>query len=129
MCLLWIFPEVIDFAVGVGHQVGILLEAEVILQDGGDQEGQLGVSGVCGVFEVVLAIAIGVIEQAAFGRVDEAVSLLQSLEIDDRDLLEHLAGAGRKVIAYIPEMVEPELMYKLFSGVVGTLDALAQALK
>ena len=51
----------------MGHQVGILLEAEVVLQDGGDQEGQLGVSGIGGVFEVVLAIAVGVIEQAAFG--------------------------------------------------------------
>ena len=67
MCLLWIFPEVIDLAVGVGNQVGVLLEAEVVLEDGGDQEGQLGVSGVGGVFEVVLAIAVGVIEEVAFG--------------------------------------------------------------
>ena len=58
MCLLWIFPEVIDLAVGVGHQAGIVLVAEVALQDGGDQEGQLGVSGIGGVFEVVLAIAV-----------------------------------------------------------------------
>ena len=29
-----------------------------------------------------------------------------------------LYDAGRKVIAYIPEMVEPELMYKLFDAVV-----------
>ena len=35
-----------------------------------------------------------------------------------------MAGAGRRVIAYIPEMVEPELMYKLFDAVVGTLDDL-----
>ena len=35
-----------------------------------------------------------------------------------------LAGAGRRVVAYIPEMVEPELMYKLFDSVVGTLDDL-----
>ena len=67
MCLLWIFPEVIDLAVGVGHQVGVFLEAEVVLQDGGDQEGQPGVSGIGSVFEIVLAIAIGVVEQAAFG--------------------------------------------------------------
>ena len=40
----------------------------------------------------------------------------------------YLAGAGRRVIVYIPEMVEPELMYKLFDGVVGTLDDLAAAL-
>ena len=40
----------------------------------------------------------------------------------------YLAGAGRRVIVFIPEMVEPELMYKLFDGVVGTLDDLAAAL-
>ena len=39
-----------------------------------------------------------------------------------------MAGAGRKVIAYIPEMVEPELMYKLFDAVVGTLEDLVQSL-
>ena len=35
-----------------------------------------------------------------------------------------MAGAGKRVIAYIPEMVEPELMYKLFAGVAGSLDEL-----
>jgi hypothetical protein len=35
-----------------------------------------------------------------------------------------MAGAGKRVIAYIPEMVEPELMYKLFDGVAGSLDEL-----
>ena len=35
-----------------------------------------------------------------------------------------MAGAGKRVIAYIPEMVEPELMYKLFDAVVGDLDEL-----
>ena len=35
-----------------------------------------------------------------------------------------MAGAGKRVIAYIPEMVEPELMYKLFDRVVGSLDDL-----
>ena len=39
-----------------------------------------------------------------------------------------MAGAGKRVIAYIPEMVEPELMYKLFDKVVGTLDDLVQCL-
>jgi hypoxanthine-DNA glycosylase len=39
-----------------------------------------------------------------------------------------LAGAGKKVIAYIPEMVEPELMYKLFHAVVGNLDDLINSL-
>ena len=40
-----------------------------------------------------------------------------------------LAGAGKKVIAYIPEMVEPELMYKLFHTVVGDLNSLIEALR
>lgn len=31
--------------------------------------------------------------------------------------------------AYIPEMVEPELMYKLFDHVVDNLDSLVQCLK
>ena len=35
-----------------------------------------------------------------------------------------MAGAGRRVVAYIPEMVEPELMYKLFDAVVGNIDDL-----
>ena len=39
-----------------------------------------------------------------------------------------MAGAGKKVIAYIPEMVEPELMYKLFDAVTGSLDSLLAAL-
>jgi len=34
------------------------------------------------------------------------------------------AGKGRKVIVYIPEKQEPELMYKLFSGVACSLDEL-----
>ena len=38
-------------------------------------------------------------------------------------------GAGKRVIAYIPEMVEPELMYKLFDHVVDNLDSLVQCLK
>ncbi len=39
-----------------------------------------------------------------------------------------MAGAGKRVIAYIPEMDEPELMYKLFEKVVGTLDELVELL-
>ena len=38
------------------------------------------------------------------------------------------AGAGKRVIAYIPEMGEPELMYKLFDGIVGSLDDLIRCL-
>ena len=37
-----------------------------------------------------------------------------------------MAGAGKRVIAYIPEMVEPELMYKLFAGVAGSLEELVE---
>ena len=37
-----------------------------------------------------------------------------------------MAGAGKRVIAYIPEMVEPELMYKLFAGVAGSLGELVE---
>lgn len=32
------------------------------------------------------------------------------------------AGKGKKVIVYIPEKQEPELMYKLFSGVACSID-------
>lgn len=39
------------------------------------------------------------------------------------------AGKGRKTIAYIPERQEPELMYKLFSGVCCTMEELLEALK
>lgn len=40
-----------------------------------------------------------------------------------------MAGKGRRVIVYIPEMVEPELMYKLFDKVVGSLDDLVGMLQ
>ena len=40
-----------------------------------------------------------------------------------------MAGQGKKVVVYVPEMVEPELMYKLFDRVVGSLDELVEALK
>lgn len=39
------------------------------------------------------------------------------------------AGKGLKTIVYMPEKQEPELMYKLFDGVVGSLDELVEALK
>ena len=39
-----------------------------------------------------------------------------------------MAGSGKRVIAYIPEMVEPELMYKLFDEVVDNLDDLVRCL-
>ena len=40
-----------------------------------------------------------------------------------------MAGQGKRVIAYIPEMVEPELMYKLFDGIAGDLDELCRILR
>ena len=39
-----------------------------------------------------------------------------------------MAGAGKRVVAYLPEMVEPELMYKLFAGVAGSLVELVEKL-
>ncbi|MBR5018448.1 MAG: hypothetical protein IKX53_02290 [Bacteroidales bacterium] len=39
-----------------------------------------------------------------------------------------MSGAGRRTLVYIPEMVEPELMYKLFDAVVGNLDDLLAAI-
>ena len=39
-----------------------------------------------------------------------------------------MAGAGKKVIVYIPEMVEPEQMYKLIDDVAGNLDELISAI-
>ena len=40
-----------------------------------------------------------------------------------------LAGRGRRTLVYLPEMLEPELMYLLFDGVVGTLDELVERLE
>ena len=39
------------------------------------------------------------------------------------------AGAGKPVVAYIPEKVEPELMYKLFTAVCCSLDEVVNNLK
>ena len=39
------------------------------------------------------------------------------------------AGKGRTTIAYISERQEPELMYKLFSGVCCSIDELIETLK
>ena len=39
-----------------------------------------------------------------------------------------MKGMGRKTVVYIPEMQEPELMYKLFDAVVGTFEDLIAAL-
>ena len=40
-----------------------------------------------------------------------------------------MAGAGKKVIAYIPEMVDPELMYKLFDTVTNDIQGLIKAIE
>ena len=40
-----------------------------------------------------------------------------------------MAGAGKRVLAYIPEMLEPEPMYKLFDAVAGSLDELVELLQ
>ena len=39
------------------------------------------------------------------------------------------SGRGKKVLAYISEKQEPELMYKLFSGVCCSIEELIEALK
>ena len=39
------------------------------------------------------------------------------------------AGRGKKVLAYIPEKQEPELMYKIFDGVCCSIEELIDALK
>ena len=39
-----------------------------------------------------------------------------------------MAGAGRRVFVYIPEMQEPELMYKLFDGVADSMEDLLEAI-
>lgn len=38
------------------------------------------------------------------------------------------AGRGKKVVAYVPEKIEPELMYRLFSSVATTMDEVIAAL-
>lgn len=35
-----------------------------------------------------------------------------------------MAGTGKRVIVYIPEMVEPELMYKLFYAVTDSIEGI-----
>ena len=39
------------------------------------------------------------------------------------------AGAGKKVLVYIPVKLEPELMYKLFDGVCCSMEELLEELK
>ena len=35
-----------------------------------------------------------------------------------------MAGKGKRVVAYIPKMEEPDLMYKLFDKVVGSIEGM-----
>lgn len=39
------------------------------------------------------------------------------------------AGSGKKVVAYLPEKVEPELMYGLFTAVTTSIEETVAALK
>lgn len=39
------------------------------------------------------------------------------------------AGNGKKVVAYLPEKVEPELMYGLFTAVTTSIEETIAALK
>ena len=39
-----------------------------------------------------------------------------------------MSGRGKRTLVYIPEMVEPALMYKLFDGVVGSMEELIEVL-
>ena len=40
----------------------------------------------------------------------------------------HALGAGRPVIAYIPEPIEPELMYGMLHGIALSIDELVEKL-
>ena len=59
----------------MGAEFGVVLESEVVLQDGGDEAGKAWVSGKGCEVKGVLAIAIRVIEADAFRRVAEPVGL------------------------------------------------------
>ncbi|MBR4842302.1 MAG: hypothetical protein IK006_04320 [Bacteroidaceae bacterium] len=39
-----------------------------------------------------------------------------------------MAGAGKKVIVYIPEKQEPELMYKMFTAIVDSIEGIFNAI-
>ena len=73
----------------MGAEPGVVLEAEVVPEDGGYEAGKTWVSGKYCQVETVLAIAIGIIEADAFRRVAEPIGLLFGIEIDDRNVLVH----------------------------------------
>ena len=78
-----IFPEVVDVGVGIGHEMGMLREVEVVLQDGDDAFGYVGISSKGRVVETVLAIAVGVIEALTLRRTAEAFGFGQRVKVDD----------------------------------------------
>ena len=81
--------EVINLAVGMGHDVRVVADIEVVPEDGGYEFRQSGIAGIGGVVEGVLAIAIRVIEANALRRVAEPIGLLLGVEVDDRNVLVH----------------------------------------
>ena len=89
-----IFPEVVDVGVGIGHEMGVLSEVEVVLQDGDDALGDIGITGKCCVVEAVLAIAVWIIEALALRRAAESFGLGQRVKVDDGDLLHHQVVIG-----------------------------------
>ena len=89
-----IFPEVVDVGVGVSYEMGVLREVEVVLQNGDDALGYVGISGKGREVEAVLAIAVWVIEALALRRAAEALGLGQRVKVDDGDLLHHHVVIG-----------------------------------
>ena len=81
-----ILPEVIDFAV-VGAEAVVVLEAEVVLQDGGNEARKAWVTGKHCQVETVLAHRV--IEADAFRRVAEPIGLFLGVEVNDRNVLVH----------------------------------------
>ena len=80
-----ILPEVIDLTVGMGAELWVVLESEVVLQDGSNEARKAWVSGKGCEVEWVLAIAIRIIETDTFRRVAEPIYLFFNVE----DVLVH----------------------------------------
>ena len=73
----------------MGAEAVVVLEAEVVLQDGGNEARKARVSGEGCEVEGVLAIAIRVIEADAFRRVAEPIGPFFGIEVNDRNVLVH----------------------------------------
>ena len=78
-----------DVGVGVGHEMGVLREVEIVLQDGDDALGYVGITSKGREVKAVLAIAVWVIEALALWRAAEALGLGQRVKVDDGYLLHH----------------------------------------